>query len=96
MSIYSGRWDHWDLQVRLVPGASQVYQDYQELTGCLARMETLASQDRRATKARRVTLDRLAFPGREESRETLVNVELRETRERRGRSGWRVRRETWA
>ena len=95
MSICSGQLDHWDLQVKLVPGASQAYQDYQELTGCLARMETLASLDLRATKARRVTLDRWAFLGREESRETLVNVELKETREKRGRSGWRVRRETW-
>ena len=58
-------------------------------------METLASLVRRATKAHRVTLDRSAFLAREESRETLVSVELRETREKRERSDWRVRKETW-
>lgn len=90
-----GRSDHLAPLVKLVPGESQVYQDYQELTGCLVRMVTLVSLGRRATKAHRVTLDRLAFPDREESRETLVNVELKETRGKRVKSGWRVRKETW-
>ena len=95
MSICSGLLDHSDLQVKLVPGASQAYQDYQELTGCLVRMVTLASLVPRETKVHRVTLDQLAFLDLEESRETLVNVELREIREKRERLGWRDRKETW-
>ena len=58
-------------------------------------MGTLARQVPRVTRVHRVTLDPLAFPDLEESRETLVNVELREIREKRERLGWRDRRETW-
>ena len=58
-------------------------------------MGTLASQVPRVTRVHRVTLVLLAFPDLEESRETLVNVELKETRGKRVKSGWRVRKETW-
>ena len=91
----SGLSDHSDLLAKLVPGENPVYQDCQELTGCLVRMGTLASLVPRGTKVHRVTLDQLAFLDLEESRETLVNVELKETRERRGRLDWRDRKETW-
>ena len=84
-----------DLLVKLDPGENQVCQDCQELTGCLGRMGTLARQVPRVTRVHRVTLDLSAFPDLEESRETLVNVELREIREKRERLGWRDRKETW-
>ena len=58
-------------------------------------MGTLVRQVPRVTRVHRVTLDLLASPDLEESRETLVSVELRETRERRARLGWRDRKETW-
>lgn len=58
-------------------------------------MGTLASLVPRGTKVHRVTLDLLAFLDLEESRETLVNVELKETREKRARLDWRDRKETW-
>lgn len=58
-------------------------------------MGTLASRVPRGTKVHRVTLDLLAFLDLEESRETLVNVELKETREKRARLDWRDRKETW-
>lgn len=58
-------------------------------------MGTLASLVPRGTKVHRVTLDQLAFLDLEESRETLVNVEPKETREKRARLDWRDRKETW-
>ena len=58
-------------------------------------MGTLASQVPRVTRVHRVTLDLLAFLDLEESRETLVSVELRETREKRARLDWRDRKEIW-
>ena len=58
-------------------------------------MGTLASLVPRETKVHRVTLDQWAFLDLEESRETLVNVELKETREKRARLDWRDRKEIW-
>ena len=58
-------------------------------------MVTLASLVPRETKVHRVTLDQLAFLDLEESRATLVNVELKETREKRARLDWRDRKEIW-
>ena len=63
---------------------------------CLERMETLENLDRRATRVLRDTLDRSAFLDPEESRETLVSVELRETKVKREKLVWRDRRATWA
>ena len=91
----SGLSDHSDLLAKLVPEENQVSQDYQELTGCLVRMGTLASLVPRGTKVHRVTLDQLAFLDLEESRETLVNVELKEIKEKRVKLDWRDRKETW-
>lgn len=58
-------------------------------------MVTLASLVPRGTRVHRVTLDQLAFLAPEESRETLENVELKETRGKRVRLDWRDRKETW-
>ena len=58
-------------------------------------MGTLARQVPRVTRVHRVTLVLSAFLDLEESRVTLVSVELRETREKRARLGWRDRKETW-
>lgn len=63
---------------------------------CLERMETLENLDRRATRVLRDTLDRSAFLDPEESRETLVSVELRETKVKKEKLVWRDRRATWA
>jgi len=63
---------------------------------CLERMETLVNLDRRATRVLRDTLDRSAFLDPEASRETLVSVELRETKVKKEKLVWRDRRATWA
>ena len=63
---------------------------------CLERMETLENLDRRATRVLRDILDRSAFLDPEESRETLVSVELRETKVKKEKLVWRDRRATWA
>jgi len=63
---------------------------------CLERMETLENLDRRVTKVLRVTLDPLASLDPEESKETLVSVELRETKVKKEKLVWRGRRATWA
>jgi len=62
---------------------------------CLERMETLENLDRRVTKVLRVTLDPLASLDPEESKETLVSVELRETKVKKEKLVWRGRRGTW-
>merc|ERR1712066_246875 len=78
------RWDHQDQLGHLDPQdkpdqeESQDFQDCQEQMGCLGRMETLESLVPRVTKDPRVTLDPLVFLDPEESKETLVNVELKE------------------
>ena len=58
-------------------------------------METLASLVPRETKVLRDTLDPLAFPVPEESKETLVSVELKETKVKKEKLVWRGRREIW-
>lgn len=63
---------------------------------CLERMETLVNLDRRVTRVLRDTLDRSAFLDPEESRETLVSGELRETKVKKEKLVWRGRRATWA
>jgi len=59
-------------------------------------METLENLDRRVTRVLRDTLDRSAFLDPEESRETLVSGELRETKVKKEKLVWRDRRATWA
>lgn len=63
---------------------------------CLERMETLVNLDRRVTRVLRDTPDRSAFLDPEESRETLVSGELRETKVKKEKLVWRDRRATWA
>ena len=58
-------------------------------------MVALASLVPRGTKDHRVTLDQSASLAPEESRETLENGELKETRGKRVRLDWRDRKETW-
>ena len=62
---------------------------------CLARMETLASLVPRETKVLRDTLDPWASPVPEESKETLVSVELKETKVKKEKLVWRGKREIW-
>ena len=58
-------------------------------------METLASLVPRETKVLRDTLDPWASPVPEESKETLVSVELKETKVKKEKLVWRGRREIW-
>lgn len=96
------RWDHQDQLGHLDPlvkpdqEESQAFQDCQEQMGFLERMETLENLVQRVTRVPRVTLDPLVFQAPEESKETLVNVELKETKVKKERLDWRGRRETWA
>ena len=62
---------------------------------CLERMETLENLDRRVTKVLKVTQDPWASLDPEESKETLVSVELKETKVKKEKLVWRGRREIW-